>query len=125
NAAQRGDIPVIEYVLTKGANVDDADEVGVTPLIESARAGRADAARRLIRAGADVNRRARILGTPLMQAVTYCHADVARVLLELGADPAIQNEFGNDALFYAASSADEESLDVVEQYMEKARQSVR
>src|SRR3954468_17287854 len=54
-AAHHGDLSGVQAAIARGATVNDADEVGITPLIEAARAGHPQMCADLIRAGADVN----------------------------------------------------------------------
>jgi hypothetical protein len=110
DASQRGDLGGVEQALACGALVDAPDEIGVTALIEAARAGRARVVARLIGAGADVNQRTGVLGTPLIQATMYDHADVMRILLQHGADANIRNEYGNDALWFAFTAQNQETI---------------
>lgn len=56
-AAFAGDVELVKLLVENGADVDDRDVQGVTPLILAIQAGHSDIARVLIANGADVNAR--------------------------------------------------------------------
>ena len=86
-AARRGDLERVRELLDAGADANQYDELGATPLHDAAWAGHAGVARLLIRHGADVNARHKEAGsTPLHYAVLMNRREVVDVLLEAGAD---------------------------------------
>ena len=54
-AARHGDLKEVQKLIAKGADVNMADDNGVTPLIFAAMAGKTDVVRELLKAGADAN----------------------------------------------------------------------
>jgi ankyrin repeat protein len=91
-------VPVVEFLLDKGASVND-DDHGSTPLMA---AGDAATAQALLAGGAHVNAKVRYTGmTPLMSQAKDGHTDVVKLLLEKGADPRIKDSEGRTALDYA------------------------
>ena len=57
NAAKSGDINAVRTLLDKGADVNEKDGVGGTPLFWAVREGHTELAKLLIERGADVNKR--------------------------------------------------------------------
>ncbi|MCE5240771.1 ankyrin repeat domain-containing protein [bacterium] len=116
-ATARDDLPVMQALLTAGADVNAlarhndwvgppaADECGETPLHTAARAGRVAAARLLLAHGASVaTRDDEGLNTPLHLAVLAGRVDLVRLLLEHRADVAAQARLGNTPLHLAAQA---------------------
>ena len=62
-AAIHGDADAAELALHQGAAIDTRDNIGMTPLIEAARAGHLEICKRLVRNGANVNAVAPVYGT--------------------------------------------------------------
>ena len=78
---------VIKQQLTHVSNINEIDEYGFTPLIESIIAGRADVAELLIKNGADVHEADLTNTSPLHWAVDNNNAAIVKLLLEHKADP--------------------------------------
>lgn len=57
-AAVTGDVELVEMLIANGADVDDRDVHGYTPLLLAIQEGHTDIAKVLIKNGADVNARA-------------------------------------------------------------------
>ena len=77
----------------------DATPGGMTALLYSARDGRLDIARALLKAKADVNQ-ADVNGiTPLLMAITNNHLDVAKFFIQEGAFPNASDWWGRTALW--------------------------
>ena len=64
-AAQNGNETVVQVLLEAGADVNKADDSGVTPLCMAAQNGNETVVRALIEAGADVNKAIKGGRTPL------------------------------------------------------------
>eukprot|EP00903_Cladosiphon_okamuranus_P011336 g10685.t1 len=87
-AAQAGDIPVMQAFLDRGGYVELRDSrVGMTLLGWAARRGHVELARMLLFNGASVTSRDGRERTPLHRACSGCHVGIVEVLLEHGADP--------------------------------------
>jgi ankyrin repeat protein len=108
-AAIHGDMELAERALHQGAAADTRDNVGMTPLIEAARAGHLEICKRLLRNGANINAITPVYGTALMQAAFCGHVDVVNFLLRSGADPNLRNGLGIDALRYAVMGEHEDT----------------
>ena len=85
DAASRGDVKAVEWLLSEGADVDERGRNAETPLIAAALAGQAATAELLVAKGADVMARNKGGLTPLHAAAYSGSAEVARLLLDHGA----------------------------------------
>jgi len=91
-AAQVGNVPILESLLSAGADVQAKDAEGRTALIRAAEQGDPESIRRLLDTGADVNARDTKIGqSPLHTAAWKGHVDAVKLLLARGA-PVDQRE---------------------------------
>lgn len=109
-------------LLKAGADVEDADKNGVTPLHHAVRFRSPVAVKTLIEHGADVNRACKRNGsTPLHRATTQSGApgtagradqavEIVRLLLAAGADPSIKNKLGKRPVDYVQDASLRELL---------------
>ena len=90
-AARTGDVAEVRRLLESGANANETDGEGATPLRVAANGGHADVAAALLGAAADPLIAGKgpfgSTGTPLHVAAKRGHADVIRLLLDVGVDP--------------------------------------
>ena len=88
-AAVAGDVELVELLIANGADVDDRDVHGYTPLLLAIQAGQSDIARALIKSGADVNARAVTDGgedvTPLYLSILLGRGFTETLLRDHGA----------------------------------------
>jgi ankyrin repeat protein len=88
-AAVAGDVELVEMLIANGADVDDRDVHGYTPLLLAIQAGHTHIAKVLISNGADVNTRAASDGgedvTPLDLSIILGHRAVESLLRRHGA----------------------------------------
>jgi uncharacterized protein len=92
-ACENGSAPMIDLLLSNGANANEADTLGATPLMEASASGSADAVKALLDHGADVNTGESVRNqTALMFAADQGRADVIRVLIAHGADPNLESK---------------------------------
>ena len=88
-AALAGDVELVEMLIANGADVDDRDVQGYTPLLLAIQEGHTDIARVLITHGADVNTRAVSDGgdyvTPLDLSIILDRRAVGSFLRDHGA----------------------------------------
>lgn len=89
DAAVAGDVELVELLIENGADVDDRDVHGYTPLILAIQAGNTDIAKVLIDNGADVNARAASDGgedvTPLYLSIILGYGQTESLLRGRGA----------------------------------------
>ena len=86
-----------------GANVNAANELGVTPLMLAAHNGSPSMVEALLAAGADPNTTRPSGDSPLMVAARVGNADVVLLLTRAGANPNRTTTGGHTALMWAAS----------------------
>lgn len=82
----RQDITWLGFLLSKGANANQQDDAGNTPMLQAVDAGFAEGVRRLLTARANVNLSNRSGETPLIRAVQKRDVAMVRLLLANGAD---------------------------------------
>jgi ankyrin repeat protein len=86
NAIIANDLDRVKFLVSKGADVNKADNQGWTPLQSAARQRHDDMVKLLIELGADVNLADSSGTTPLLAAIARDHIPSIKVLLEHGAD---------------------------------------
>ena len=102
-AAKSGNLEMVERSLSNGANVNQADEKGRTPLYLAARYGYPEIVSRLLAAGAQVDSQTYDNGkTPLYIASGYGNLAVVKQLLAAGAQVSEKKENGFRTLHNAA-----------------------
>lgn len=84
-------IQAVEQLLAMGADINEFDEYGFTPLIESAIANHPHITKLLLEKGADPNKKDLVGGTALHWAVENHNLDLCKLLLEHKADPNAHN----------------------------------
>lgn len=116
NASQAEEaLRIVGLLLDAGADIEQRDLFGWTPLHRVANHGLLQVARLLVARGADLN--ARVVGdegyTPLMEAASCGRTEVVRLLLESGAEPGIRNEIGLTAAQLARQKKHKEVLRIL------------
>ena len=99
-AVKNRDVMEAKWAIENGADVNAANDNGVTPLYSAARNFRTEIAKLLIAAGADVNAKTENDNTPLHEAISafeFNH-DIIDLLLANGADPHAMNKKGQTPL---------------------------
>jgi ankyrin repeat protein len=107
-AAEEGAEPIVQQLLTRGADAALADSDGGTPLMLASRFGHERCLHVLLEAMADPNMAKSNGMTALMFAAQNCHVQVALVLLEAKADPNMARSNGWTALMLAAENGHEQ-----------------
>lgn len=103
-AIQENDIERVQNLIQDGADVNRADNRGLTPLHQSILEGHIEIALALIHQGADVNRANNVGTTPLHFAAYFGHTETALALIQQGADVNRPNDKGSPPLYYAMVS---------------------
>ncbi|CUF56535.1 ankyrin repeat protein, putative [Bodo saltans] len=93
----------LKALVEKGANVNEANHDGMTPIMNAISDGNEDAVAVLLASHADVNTTTKFGMTPLMHAAAQGSTTVLTLLLNAGACAAVKTHDGNTALHYAAS----------------------
>jgi Raf kinase inhibitor-like YbhB/YbcL family protein len=102
DAVLYGHTSTVQSLIAGGADVNEMDATGMTPLMVAASQGRAAIARILIAAGADVKASSEDGTTALMRAASANRLDVLKLLVSSGADPNRKTSGGMSALMVAA-----------------------
>jgi len=93
-----GKLPEVARQLDQGADVNELDEYGYTPLIESAIANHTNSAELLIQHGAKINAQDVTGNMALHWAAENNNLDLCRLLLDNNADPNAYTRYGQPAL---------------------------
>jgi ankyrin repeat protein len=101
-AAYRDDLESVDLLVTAGANVNAANDLGATPLWNASTNGVA-VAKRLLDAGANPNLALLAGETPLIAAARAGQAGVVELLLAKGANANARGPRGQTALMWAVS----------------------
>lgn len=117
-AMTANDPKIITRLVNRGANPNEADLLGGTPLTgASAYNSNPQIIRALVKMGADVNQTVNFDDSPLIVAAHYAkNAAVIEMLIELGADPAHKNVRGRDALAFARHYNNDMAVQVLSEY---------
>lgn len=97
-AAGYNRVPVVEFLLQRGADVHAKDKGGLVPLHNACSYGHYQVADLLVKHGASVNVSDLWRFTPLHEATAKGKYDIVKLLLEHGADAAKKNRDGNTPL---------------------------
>jgi len=100
--ANTGSVPLTEYLLSKGADINSTNSVLDTPLHESILKGKYDLSKYLIERGCDLSRQNVMKKTPLHFAVLYNQIEIAELLLSKGAAVDIRDDYDRTPFFLAA-----------------------
>jgi hypothetical protein len=87
DAVRKGDVPSVEALIAKGANVNASWRYGETPLFFACDRGFAPVVKVLLEHGAEVNVKDSFYGmTPVARAADKDHVDIVKMLLAKGAN---------------------------------------
>ena len=107
DAAKNGDLDKLQEALSKGADMNGHDDMGITPLSWAAMAGHADAAQLLIKKGAKINGKNRDGGTPLHGAAFLGQTEIVELFIKNKANLNVSNDKGETPLDNSAHGWDE------------------
>ena len=86
NAAREGDLEAVRRLLDRGADVNEADDDGGTPLFIASMYGYKEVCKLLLERGANVDQAKDTGETPLYRASREGYADICKLLLDRGAN---------------------------------------
>lgn len=109
-ATTRRDLTWMQFLVSKGANVNTPNVKGETALVVAVNLGFNEGAELLIGNGAAVDARNRTGETPLITAVHNRNVGLMRLLLKAGADPDRADNSGRSSRDYAALDPKAEML---------------
>ncbi|MEW6735638.1 MAG: ankyrin repeat domain-containing protein [Acidobacteriota bacterium] len=111
----RGDAPKVEWLLNRGADVNEKDNAGNTALMYAVQTDHPDIAWLLCQSGADVNLKDVNGLTALMYAAINGNAYTVNLLLEEEAEINATNNAGYTALAYAIENGNKEAEKLLRQ----------
>ncbi|GFO31803.1 ankyrin [Plakobranchus ocellatus] len=112
-AVVHAQMETLDFLLSKGADANQTDENGISPVSVAAAIQRADVVQCLIQAGADVNIQSISGRTPLIQAITSQNLTIVQKLLDAGADPNLADSKGCTPLFTCLFVSDNKQVDIL------------
>jgi hypothetical protein len=105
-AAERGDLPGVQKLIARGANVNARDDKQDSAFLIAAARGRTAVVQATLAAGADLKSTNRYGGTGLIPACHYGHLETVRLLLTTKIDVNHVNNLGWTALLEAVILGD-------------------
>lgn len=112
-------VPDFDYYLREGESLDDIDEYGFTPLIESVITRQMNITQLLLDRGVDINKPDVTGRTALHWAVDNAELDMIRLLLVKGANPNAYTRSGLAVLVYPILRGQSEIKHILYQYQAK------
>lgn len=110
------DVSKVMSLLARGAAVNEIDEYGYTPLIESAIVDDIELAKLLLQYGANPNQKDRVGGTALHWAVENSNYELCRLLLDHQANPNSYNHSSEPIIVKSILREQKNLLDLFYQY---------
>ena len=113
-AAAQGYTQIALLLMAHGADVNEAEATGVTPLMFAAWNGRPETVQASIDSGAEIDAQSRSGTTALMLSITGCKIESTRVLINNGASLHLRDTRGNTALCFAKDYNDPKTVRLME-----------
>lgn len=111
-AAAAGHIEIVEFLLSKGADIDARNNANQNPLLYAAYNGRAPVVKLLLDKGADFKQPDRYGRTVLHYPVREGHRDVVEILVKKGMDIMVEDGMGVSPLRFAIEGGHTDIMDV-------------
>jgi len=109
-AAENGNYEAVRDLVSAGANVNFADDLGWTPILFAAKNGNYEAVRDLVSAGANVNVANNRGQTPILFAAENGNYEAVRDLVSAGANVNFANDRGWTPILFAAQDGNCEAI---------------
>jgi ankyrin repeat protein len=113
NAVYQDDDKATSVFLKSGANVNESNIAGVSPLHISAKNNSINSMKVLIKYNAELNARDNEMWTPLMRACLNNNPESVEILIKNGANIWLKNNFNESALTHAVMSNCIECLRII------------
>lgn len=104
NAVYQDDEKATNVFLKSGADANETNSAGVSPLHMAAKNNSVNAMKVLIKYGANLNARDFEKWTPLMRACLNKNSEVVEILVKNGANMWLKNSFGESAVMHSVMS---------------------
>lgn len=115
-AAVSGQIEVVKYLLSRGADINSRDNYNNTPLIMTSNHWHNNLTKYLIEKGADVNAKGDDDETLLLRVTRTTNYSIVEYIVKKGADVNVKDKDGNTPLLNAAEMGDPSTVDVLLKY---------
>jgi len=116
DAAQSGNLAIVETLIKKGANINARGDGGSTPLINASQDGRFKVVEMLIKKGADINLATNSGSTALGLSSFNGYKNIVKVLLENGANVSAKDAHNKTAIFYASVAGNDDIVNMLVAY---------
>lgn len=110
-AIEKGHTEMVNFLISRGANIETQNQEGGTPLIVASYNGHPDIAELLIKKGAQVNTSTRTGHSPLGFAVMQNHFEIAKLLISNGSHIDDKDANGWTPLMSAVQNGNKELID--------------
>ncbi|MDT9023342.1 ankyrin repeat domain-containing protein [Rossellomorea aquimaris] len=107
---KEGYIEEVETLIDEGADINQQDALGRTPVMLATYQNNPDMVRLLIDKGADIHLKDELKNNPFLYAGAEGMNDILLLTIEAGADPALVNRYGGTALIPAAEKGHGETV---------------
>ncbi|EAY22274.1 ankyrin repeat protein, putative [Trichomonas vaginalis G3] len=101
-ASEKGNLKLVKYLISVGADKEAKDKNGYTPLIWASRNGHLEVVKYLESVGADKEAKDKNGYTPLTYAASKGHLEIVEYLISAGADKEARDNYGYTPLMYAS-----------------------
>jgi len=112
-ASAKGDSQTVQTLIKEGANINQPDSNGVTPLMYAIWHSKIDTAKYLINSGADIKAKDKKGYDALLYAVEFGQLEIVQLLIEKGADIESKDPLGCTPLVFATKWDFANAADVV------------
>ena len=103
----------VEKAFNEGADINNQNNDGNTPIIHAIRSGDYDMVEFLLEMGADINTQNNDGNTPIIHAIDKKDYDMVELLLEMGAGINTRNNDGNTPLIHAINKEDNDIVELL------------
>ena len=121
-AADNGNTHIANLLLENGANVNDQDNEGNTPLMIASERGHPETVKLLIESGANMNAQDNYKRTALMKASEDGRLEVVTTLLKKGADVNAKDKWNKTALMKASLNEHDDIVKLIEDHIKEKKQ---
>ncbi|UCH92792.1 MAG: ankyrin repeat domain-containing protein [Candidatus Aminicenantes bacterium] len=112
-AAEKGHLEVVEFLISKGADVNVKNVEDETPLHYASGYGHKDVVKLLVSKGAAVNEKTKRGNTPLSYAAMRNQVDIIKFLIAKGADVTVTTQNGFTLLHHSAWEGSKEMIEML------------
>lgn len=110
SAASSGNLAEVSRLIAAGADLEQRDGQGQTPLLRAVAGNHVAVAKALLAAGASLNAQAANQDTPWLLAGAAGRSEIIAAMLPLKPDLSLRNRYGGDALIPACERAHVETV---------------